>query len=125
MFPNPNWEYNSPQTVVKATCPDCGDIRTTARNVTLRLPEENYTGQGEYRFLCPDCNKIVLKPASESIVQILTAAGVKTEYFTPSLEILERPREDIAPAITLDDIIDLHQAMQDEEEWMRRLSEGL
>lgn len=112
------------RTTVRATCPSetCGDIRTDIENVVLRLPEGGIIVEGQYRFICPNCHTIVLKTASPSTISLLTTAGAKTEYYTPSLEILERPTESSAEPISLDDLIDLHLEIErDEEAWISQM----
>lgn len=104
------------RTVVKATCPDCGDIKTTIENITLRVLEGKESEDGQYRFLCPSCNTLVLKPATANTISILSGAGAKTEVYQLPLEIMERPKDDVPP-ITLDDMIDLH-------EWLESLDGG-
>lgn len=107
---------------VKATCPECGDIRTSIDNVILRILEGSNDTMGEYRFLCPTCKKIVLKPAGASTISLLASSGVRKEFYNLSLEILERPRDEDAKPISMDDLIDLHLDLeQDEEAWISRM----
>jgi hypothetical protein len=96
------------RTVVKCTCPDCGDVQTTAGAITLRLAEGEATGQ--YRFNCPQCNTIVLKSASETIVNLLKAAFVKIETVELPLELMERPLDG---TLDPDAIIDFQLAVED------------
>lgn len=98
------------RTTVKTLCPECGDIRTSIDNVVLRLPADNPGANGEYRFTCPTCNKIVLKDASQNIISILTDAGAKIELYTPPLELLERPIDGV---LSVDGLIDLGIAAED------------
>lgn len=109
-------------TNVKATCPDCGDISVTNTDVTVRFQEgtDGIEG-GEYRFICPRCGRIVLKPTSFNIISLLTASGCRTETWNHPIELLERPNPEDAAPITDDDIIDLGLSLQDEEAWMKML----
>lgn len=96
------------RTTVRATCPDCGDIRTYSDQVVLRFEEDTDFAGAQYRFVCPECNKIVLKEASYQVATLLYSTGVPVERYTLSIEILERPREEDAAPISLDDLIDLN-----------------
>lgn len=114
-------------TVVKATCsfPDgsgCGDVRTEVSSVTLRYLKETPYDGAQYRFVCPKCKRIVLKDTSPDVANILYTAGVKVERYEHSIEILQRPNDDVA-AISLDDVLDLGLAFQNEneEQWFREL----
>lgn len=112
-------------TSVRCTCPDCGDIQTVISNITLRLFEGRKDIDGEYRFVCPSCNKIVLKHAPINIINLLYSSGAPTEVVEPPLELLERPRPDDAPPINIDDVLDLGLALHEDEEgwWQRMLGE--
>lgn len=98
----------SGRTTVRATCPDCGDIVITSDQVTLRLMHGE--GSGHYRFICPQCSKITLKVASETIVNLLKQADVKEEYWELPLELMERPT---SGTLEEDDIIDFNLAADD------------
>lgn len=109
-------------TVIRATCPDCGDVRTDVGHVTLRFISETEFEGAEYRFVCPECHKIVLKPASHETAVLLYSSGVAVERYEPPLEIMERPPEDEGQVITLDDVLDLCLALeQDEEGWIEKM----
>lgn len=110
------------RTTVKATCQKCGDITLTIDDVVVRtLVGHERDDQGhQYRFRCPTCHEINLKETSYYVISTLIAAGVKQERWDLPLEIMERP-EDEHPPISLDDIIDLHMELENDEEWMRKL----
>jgi hypothetical protein len=109
-------------TTVRCTCPTCGDVQTTISNITLLLFEGRKDVDGEYRFRCPECNTIVLKPAPINIINLLYQSGAPTEVVEPSIELLERPRPEDAAPIDMDDILELGLALeQDEEGWWSRL----
>lgn len=111
------------RTTVKATCNDCGDVSLTVNEVVVRvltgheMEEEGH----QYRFKCPKCQKINLKQTSFYIVSMLVSAGAKKEVWDLPLELIEHPQEDSAPPITLDDVIDLHMELENEEDWMRKI----
>lgn len=103
------WEFNNmPRTTVKATCNlGCGDVTLTTADVVVRICTD--TGEGEYRFKCPKCNKLVVKNASPPILNLLEESGVKKEEWQLPQELFEL-RE--GPVITLDDIIDFHEELE-------------
>ena len=94
-------------TVIRATCPDCGDVKFGAENFTIRT-RQGVEG-GQYRFFC-SCGKIVLKDASEVIIQLLRDANVKEEIWQLPLELLERPTDG---TLAEDDVIELGLAFED------------
>lgn len=94
-------------TMIRATCPDCGDIKFGAERFTIRT-RQGIPG-GQYRFLC-SCGKIVLKDASEPIIQILRDAYVREEVWELPLELLEHPQ---GGTLAEDDLIDLGLAFED------------
>lgn len=57
--------------VIRATCPHCGDIVINEQIVTV---SSRY-----YRFTCPHCDQHVVKPAGFATVSLLTTAGCATE----------------------------------------------
>lgn len=94
-------------TVIRATCPDCGDIRFGVERFTIRT--RHGVSGGQYRFLC-SCGKIVLKDASEPVIQLLRDAYVREEIWELPLELIERPEEG---TLAEDDLIDLGLAFED------------
>lgn len=110
-------------TVVRATCPDCGDVRLTVEGVVLRFLAETAFEQAQYRFICPECHKIVVKPADHTVATLLYSSGVAVERFELPLELLQRPKEDEGDVISLDDVLDLCLALEeDEESWFKKLT---
>lgn len=107
-------------TVVKCTCNECGDVRVDISQVTLRYLAETSYEDAQYRFRCPTCKKIVLKDTSPDVANTLYTAGATVERYELPIEILERPNDDVA-AISLDDVLDLGLALQNEEEWFNEL----
>lgn len=93
-------------TVIRATCPTCGDIRLSADDVTIRTCV-GYPG-GEYRWKCK-CG-IVVKWADENIINVLRSSMVKEEVWELPLEIMERPMDG---TLAEDDLIDLELAFKD------------
>lgn len=110
-------------TVIKATCNQCDqDVRLTPSDVTLRFIAETEFEQAQYRFICPLCKKIAVKPASQEIATLLYGSAVNVERYELPLELLERPRADEKPIISIDDVLDLGLALeQDEEGWFEKM----
>lgn len=94
-------------TMVRATCPSCGDIKLPASQFVVRTLEDER--DGEYRFKC-NCGFIVVKQCSAAIITLLINAGVQHEVWAYPLEFMERP---IGGTLSEDDVIDLHLAFED------------
>lgn len=93
-------------TVIRATCPTCGDVRLNADQVTIRTTK-GIPG-GEYRWHC-ECG-IVVKHAEQNIIDVLRSSNIKEEVTELPLEMMERPLHGV---LTEDAIIDLELAFQD------------
>ena len=94
--------------VVRAFCPDCGNIEVRCNDVTLRRCVE--TMRHTYRFRCPICSMLAVKEAGSGVVTLLLRAGVPVEHWNLPLEFAERP--DQGAAINDDDIVDLRRALE-------------
>lgn len=94
-------------TTIRATCDACGDVKFGADRFTIRT-RQGVAG-GQYRFLC-SCGKIVVKDASEPIIQLLRDAYVKEEIWELPLELIEHPQDG---TLAEDDLIDLALAFED------------
>lgn len=64
---------------IKATCPMCGDVDLTARQVTVRVVDaiDDTLAQRTYAFECPGCHDTIRKPADAEVVRLLASAGVR------------------------------------------------
>ncbi len=102
---------------VRATCPDCGDVELTTRDVTVRVCADDDTGA--YTFGCPVCRMTVLKPAEPHVVDLLAASGVRVVVWTLPLELRERPQG--GALFTHDDLLDFHDLL-DGDAWFEQLS---
>ena len=94
-------------TVIKATCPSCGDVELTpqqVRLVTSNLPEGSY-----YSFTCEACGDLVRKPAGAEVVRLLRVGGVVVERVHVPAEALE---EHAGPPLTWDDVLDFEIWLQ-------------
>jgi hypothetical protein len=82
----------------------------------ILLTVESQSGEGTYSFVCPDCEDVVEKPADRKIVTLLKSVGV---------DVVERPlsvagiRPD-GPPFTLDDVIDFHFLLS-QDDWYEHL----
>jgi hypothetical protein len=86
----------------RVDCPSCGEILVAARDVTVsRLC---------YSFECPGCGTAVSHPATRRETQLLAAQGARIVTGATS-----QP-----PPLTMDDMITLHELLQ-QEDWMQCL----
>ena len=87
-------------TIVKGSCPDCGDQEMRPADLSL-------VGNGQqtiYSFVCPSCGQKVTKPLDNeedsSIINSLIDIGLKIDYLP--LEYLEIKS---GPPLTHDDLL--------------------
>ena len=59
---------------IRASCPDCGDVEFTTRDVQVRVSAPD--GSGTYAFSCPGCAVTVVKAAETRTIDLLLASGV-------------------------------------------------
>jgi hypothetical protein len=88
-------------TIIKATCPSCGDVELSRDQV--RLVVHPRAERSFYGFTCTRCGEGVRKPAGDEVVRLLTMGGVVAERVVVPAEALERHD---GPAITADDVLD-------------------
>lgn len=88
-------------TVIKASCPACGDVELTPRQV--RLVVCSVEDRSFYSFSCSGCGDEVRKPAGGDVVALLSSGGVVPERWVIPAEVLE-PRT--GPALSHDDLLD-------------------
>src|SRR5947199_4226884 len=100
---------------IRASCPTCGDVELTTRDVGVQVCSTN--NQGSYSFRCPHCRLAVSKPAEARIVDLLVSSGVRLTVWHMPAE-LEEPRAG-AP-ISYDDLLEFHFQLQ-QEGWFERL----
>ena len=104
---------------IRASCPTCGDVELTSRDVSVQVCATN--NQGSYAFRCPQCELSVSKMAEQRIVDLLVSSGVRLSVWSMPAE-LDEPREG-AP-INYDDLLEFH-AMLQEEGWFDRLTSAV
>lgn len=91
-------------TVIKGSCPDCGDVEFTTKEVILHLCEN--TGQFSYSFRCHYCLLLTAREINDDrIADALMAAGVRQRAWTVAPSPNPCPT---APQFTDDDAIDFH-----------------
>jgi hypothetical protein len=104
-------------TSIRTNCPRCGEVEMRADVISLQLEEDS--GEGVYSFVCPVCEDLVEKPADRKIVSLLRSVGVEiTEREASAAEFDERPD---GPPITIDDLIDFHFLLS-QDDWFDRLT---
>jgi hypothetical protein len=104
---------------IRASCPTCGDVELTTRDVTVQVCSTN--NQGSYSFRCPDCRMAVSKPAEARIVDLLVSSGVRLSVWHMPAELDEQRS---GPPIDYDDILEFHFELQ-REGWMDRITTAL
>jgi len=100
---------------IKASCPACGDVELTTRQVQVLVCSTN--NQGSYAFRCPACQLAVAKPAEPRIVDVLVSSGVRLSVWHLPAELTE---ERSGPAINYDDLLAFHFELQ-QDGWFDRV----
>jgi hypothetical protein len=103
--------------VIKADCPECGVVRLSARDLTVRVCTDD--GSAAYCFRCTRCGSAVNQDASPPVSDRLVAAGVKRVEWRWPDELDGRPD---GPEFTNDDLLDFHLLLRHDEEWSKRLA---
>jgi hypothetical protein len=106
----------NPAAIVRATCPECGDVELTVHDVQVQLCVT--TALSTYSFLCPTCSLIVNKEANDAVVESLTSAGSRLVAWTMPAE-LDEPKS--GPRINHDDLLEFHLALESAD-WERELA---
>ena len=103
---------------VRASCPTCGDVELTTREVQVQMCSA--TEEGTYSFLCPACRLIVNKPAEQRVVELLVSAGVRVVSWDLPAELSEAK---YGPVISYDDLLAFHFEL-DSEDWLDHVIAG-
>jgi hypothetical protein len=101
---------------IRASCPTCGDVELTSRDVTVQVCASN--NQGSYAFRCPECTFAVSKLAEQRIVDLLVSSGVRLSVWSLPAE-MEEPR--YGPTISYDDLLDFHLLLQ-QDDWFDQIA---
>lgn len=88
-------------TTILASCPTCGEVRLTNRDIALRVC--NHAPLSYYAFRCPECRVEVRKLADDHVISLLLSGGVRGQVWTVPAEVLERKS---GPPIGYDDVLD-------------------
>jgi predicted RNA-binding Zn-ribbon protein involved in translation (DUF1610 family) len=91
-------------TIIKATCPVCGDVQLSRDQVRLVL--HPVRDRSFYAFTCTSCDDEIRKPAGPEVVRLLRMGGVMPENADFPAEAAE---EHHGPALTHDDLLDFVQ----------------
>ena len=94
-------------TIIKATCPCCGDVELTRE--IMRLVVHPVKERSFYSFTCPTCHDLIRKPAGSEVIRLLKLGGVEPERVDMPAEALEHHRG--AP-LTQDDLLDFCSWLQ-------------
>lgn len=105
-------------TRIRASCAECGDVELRVDDVHVRVCADD--NAGTYVFQCPRCDVTVVKDAETRVVDLLLASGVSMTMWALPAELCE-PRRG-GPAFTHDDLLDFHDALEDDS-WFDRLLE--
>ena len=102
---------------IRASCAECGDVELTTDDVTVRVCADD--NRGSYSFMCPSCSMAVVKAAEPQIVELLVASGVRLNTWRLPAELSE-PRT--GRPITHDDLLDFHDLLADDQQWLDEVS---
>jgi predicted RNA-binding Zn-ribbon protein involved in translation (DUF1610 family) len=95
-------------TTIKASCPACGEVELTSRDVFLMVC--SHAPLSYYRFVCPSCADEVRKPADDHVISLLMSGGVRTTIW-------ELPGEALEPKagarLSYDDLLDFALRLND------------
>lgn len=105
---------------VRTNCPRCGQVEFEAGYIYLDFDRQ--TNEGDYSFVCPVCEELVVKPVDHKIAKLLMAIGVEIGEINIPAELHEDRPE--GPVITLDDVVDLHFDLRDEAKVALALDEA-
>ncbi len=108
----------SEMTSIRTKCPQCGEVEMQARGVLLTV--EPASGEGSYSFVCPMCDQVVEKPADKRIASLLMSIGVEVEERDTTQELDPEVKPE-GPPFTLDDVIDFHFLL-DQDDWFEALT---
>jgi hypothetical protein len=92
---------------IRASCPTCGDVELTTRDVSVQVCADN--NQGGYTFLCPLCAMAVAKQAEQRIIDLLVSSGVRMTLWTLPAELHESHE---GRPITWDDVLEFHDLLE-------------
>jgi hypothetical protein len=101
---------------IRASCPDCGDVELTTREVRVLLCST--TNEGSYAFRCPTCRLAVSKSAEPRVIDVLVSSGVRLSVWHLPAELYE-PKT--GAAINYDDLLAFHDELA-QDDWFSRVT---
>ena len=101
---------------IRASCPGCGDVELTTKDVRVLLCST--TNEGSYAFRCPSCRLAVSKPAEARVIDVLVSSGVRLSVWHMPAE-LDEPKTG-AP-INYDDLLNFHEILQ-KDDWLAKVT---
>ena len=103
--------------IIRASCPDCGDVELVGADVTVRMCAN--VGQGSYAFRCPSCRLAVARQAEPRIVDLLVSSGLSLDVWRLPAELSE---VHTGPLFTHDDLLEFHELLAGNA-WFTTVSE--
>jgi hypothetical protein len=110
-------ESQADGTIVRATCPACGDVELPLSALTLQVCVDDCSSV--YAFACPACRARVSKGADDVVVDVLLASGVELAVWSYPAELSETHE---GPPLTLDDVLDFHLLLE-ASDWFSTLAD--
>lgn len=101
---------------IRASCPGCGDVELTTKDVRVLLCST--TNEGSYAFRCPACRLAISKPAEPRVIDVLVSSGVRLSVWHLPAELSE-PKTG-AP-INYDDLLTFHEILQNDD-WLQTVT---
>jgi hypothetical protein len=92
--------------MIELFCPRCGAVGVARDEVHLELWRAGRANT--YRFVCPVCSELVVKPAGASVLRALEETG-------PAANGRETSPLPDAPPLTPDDLLDFHFQLRSDE----------
>lgn len=102
--------------IIRASCPECGDIETTSdftSCLVFRYPDGGELRQ--YRFRCPIDRQMVLKSTGQRTINILINRGVSVEYIDMPQQLVPQGLGQLTGKECIDFAVDLYTTKFDEE----------
>ena len=111
-------------TNIRVTCQCCGVVALIRPAQVLLLADDDESTRA-YLFLCPVCERLTVRSAQAGEVQLLVGAGVPAGGAAGQTTGTQPPaRFSARPPFTLDDLLDFHLLLADED-WLGRLAESV
>ncbi|MFA5891954.1 MAG: hypothetical protein WDA27_13555 [Actinomycetota bacterium] len=101
---------------IEAVCPSCEAVE--CRSVDFGLWVCDDTSASFYSFVCPRCGANLQKHATDRIVELLIAEGIRPAFWHLPAEMRE---EHTGPPLTVDDVLDAI-ILLDRPDWFTELT---